>query len=236
MDRWALVSREALLVATSAKHLRRVDEARRAIDAHLAASPEVSGYHGVSWGKDSVVVAHLLRDIEIPLAWVRIKPLENPDNETVRDAYFGLFPQQVARYEEEVVWCRRGAETWHATGTLERGFAAISERHGDRHISGVRGQESSVRKLTVMRNGTVSATTCRPLAHWTGMDVFAYLLKNELPIHPAYGYTMDGMLDPTRLRVDTLGCRYGDGMGRREWEWRYYGETLKAAERALRGS
>lgn len=59
----------------------------------------------------------------------------------------------------------------------------------------------------------------------------ACLCSRGLPIHPAYGYLMDGILDPRRVRVASLGGERGTGWGRREWERRYYGEELAAIER-----
>lgn len=76
------------------------------------------------------------------------------------------------------------------------------------------------------RWGESSLNTCAPLGWWSGWDVFAYLVTRGLPIHPAYACTMDGLLEPIRIRVASLGGRRGDGMGRAEWERRYYRREL----------
>ena len=55
------------------------------------------------------------------------------------------------------------------------------------------------------RNGTASAATCRPIGWWTGADVFAYLARHDLPIHPAYACTMASAYDRDRVRVGTIG-------------------------------
>lgn len=225
LEAWGRIEREAKATSATLEYSGLVDEAKGAVDGFQAIG---GGYLGVSWGKDSMVVAHMTRPHDTPMVWVRIDPMANPECAIVRDRFLARFPSV---YVEIPSPCRRGNGTWHATGTLERGFAMAAERFGDRHISGVRGEESSVRRLTVRRNGTLSRSTCRPLAHWRAIHVFTYMIQHELPIHPAYGYTMDGVLDPRRLRVDTLGCKFGDGMGRAEWESRYYRERLSEIRR-----
>lgn len=188
-------------------------------------------YAGCSWGKDSVVLAHLIASQcpRVPLVWVRVEPIKNPDCLLVRDEFLRMYP--AVRYEEIEVWCSRDSDGWHASGTLERGFAEAAKRFGLRHISGIRGEESGQRKRRMRAFGESTANTCAPIGWWTGMDVFAYLVDRRLPIHPAYACTMGGLLDPQRIRVASLGGRRGDGMGRAEWEQRYYREELAQLER-----
>jgi phosphoadenosine phosphosulfate reductase len=188
-------------------------------------------YAGCSWGKDSVVLAHMIatQAPRVPLVWVRVEPIKNPDCLLVRDEFLRLHPH--ARYEEIEVWCHRDANGWHASGTLERGFSEAAKRFGMQHISGIRGDESGPRKRRMMHFGQSTANTCAPIGWWRGIDVFAYLVDRRLPIHPAYACTMGGLLEPDRLRVASLGGRRGDGMGRGEWEKRYYREELSAIER-----
>ena len=40
--------------------------------------------------------------------------------------------------------------------------------------------------------------------------------------------TLGGRLDRTHLRVASLGGVRGTEMGRREWEWAYYRDELRA--------
>ena len=60
-------------------------------------------FTGVSWGKDSLVVAHMtaLYLPRQPLIYVRPEVLENPDCLLVRDAFLAQYPD--VRYEEIVV-------------------------------------------------------------------------------------------------------------------------------------
>lgn len=194
-------------------------QAREVIRRFVADGP---CYLGVSWGKDSVVVAHLAHGIGVPLVWVRVEGVENPDCPAVRDAFLAGWP---ADYHE--IAATTGAAKGKRTSAL--GFAEAARRFGGRHISGVRGQESTTRAITVARNSTASAGSCRPIGRWTGADVFAYLARHDLPIHPAYACTFGGMLERDRVRVGALGGERGTGRGRAEWERRYYHDDYSHA-------
>lgn len=189
-------------------------------------------YAGCSWGKDSVVVAHLIaaQQIDVPIVWVRVKQWENPDCEQVRDAFLAKYGEHIT-YDEITVDAatprRWEADTQGNARTSTGGFAIAKERHGHRHISGVRAQESATRRATVARNGEASTNTCRPLAYWTGQDVFAYLAHHDLPIHPAYAMTYGGALDRGHVRVGSLGGERGTGVGRAEWEETYYPDVVR---------
>lgn len=198
-----------------------------------------SGYLGVSWGKDSVVAAHLLHrtGIRYPVVWVKIWPLFNPDCERVRDAF--LSEHDVDYHEIEVEWTDEQVGVWreHArSGSMDSlgyspkesaavaGFKRAANRFGDRHVSGVRAEESGVRRLRMMRWGPNSPNTCAPIGYWSHQDVFSYLHKHNLPANPVYAMSMGGLLDRDRLRVDAFGG--GKGSQRAEWEGRYYADRI----------
>ena len=184
-------------------------------------------YVGVSWGKDSVVVADLAcrSGLDLPLVWIRVEPIANPDCAVVRDAFLAMNPS--AKYEEIEIWCQRDEKGWHATGTLERGFAEAVDRFGYRYVSGVRADEASYRKTRMRVHGTVSGRTCAPIGWWKGEDIFAYLEKHDLPVHPAYAMSFGGTLDRQRLRVASLTGQRGTGFGRADWEQRYYRDDVE---------
>lgn len=182
-------------------------------------------YVGVSWGKDSTVLAHLIATSkpELPVVWHKIEPIKSPECEAVRDRFLAQWP---LNYSEITRWCRRGKTEWHASGTLESAASEAAQRFGERRILGIRADESTERRLTCLVNGTSSAFSCRPLAWWTAQDVFSYLARYELPVHPAYAMLGGGRYDRGRLRVASLGGKRGDGIGRAEWEREYYGDVL----------
>lgn len=171
--------------------------------------------------------------LRIPLVWVRVEPKLNPDCLLVRDAFLARHPH--VEYREIVVHCARKENgTWDAKGTLERGFERAAEAFGDRHISGIRSQESAHRKLREARHGVMTERTCAPITRWSGVDVFAYLHRANLPVHPAYACSYGGALERDRIRVAHLGGSRGTGHGRREWEWAYYREEVAALGEDLR--
>lgn len=220
------------LEAADQLHGRTAAAARRHAQATRAAAEfNKSGncYASVSWGKDSLVLAHIVRLAAptVPLIWVRVEPIANPDCMAVRDAFLRMFP---GPYEEIVVQCRRDRAGWHATGTLEAGFAKAVQRFGGRYLNGVRAEEAGYRKIMMRKLGLAGPNTCRPLGWWTAAEIYGHLAVHDLPVHPAYAMLGGGRWDRNHLRVSSLGGRRGDGMGRNEWELEYYGDVLRRLE------
>ncbi len=182
-------------------------------------------YAGVSWGKDSTVLAHLIATskLSIPVVWHRIEPIKSPECEAVRDHFLRQWP---LHYHEITRWCVRGQNCWHATGTLESAAAEAETRFGKRRILGIRADESRERRLTCLINGTSSKLSCRPLAWWSVQDIFSYLAQHDLPIHPAYAMLGGGRYEREWVRVASLGGERGRGMHRGVWEQEYYGDVL----------
>lgn len=224
-------------LAGSERLAARAAQAVDAIREFAAAGP---CYVGASWGKDSVVVAHMARlaDPAIPIVWVRVEPIENPDCALVRDAFLARFP---GAYDEIVTHCSWDGAQWvrpetkhrHAAGaqTSGAGFEIAAGRYGDRYVSGVRGEESGGREMRMRSLGVSTTRTCAPIGWWSGVEVFAYLSRHDLPVHPAYAMTMGGALDRIRVRVASLGGERGTGRGRREWERAYYRSEMEAIAR-----
>lgn len=175
------------------------------------------GYAGVSWGKDSVVVASLIAEarLAIPLVWVRLDGVENPDCPLVRDAFLARWPH--VDYHEIAA-----PPTHHAERT-KAGFTLASRRWGARYVSGVRAAEAAVRKMSIIHRGLDTGRACRPIGHWSTAHVYAYAYARQLPLHPAYAMTMGGLYDREHRRVAAIGGERGTEFGRAELEARYYG-------------
>lgn len=174
---------------------------------------------GTSWGKDSVVLCHLVYVLDLDVPVVRMcrderRPdrMENPDVPAVRDAFLERFP--LHRYEEFF-------------SDADDALADMNRAYGDgRYISGVRADESAARVLTIRRNGLWGESTARPLGYWTARDIWAYSYRYDLPIHPAYAMTFGGTFDRDRIRVHSFGdTQRGSGFGRLQWEEHYYKEV-----------
>lgn len=197
------------------------------------------GYIGVSWGKDScaVVKLALLTDVDWPLVYVRLDPVENPDCVLVRDAWLNRYPQLANRYHEVSVRCAIKPSTgrYDTNAAYAAGFRECARMFGERRVSGVRAEESGSRSLAMAVHGAgdVDSKTARPIGWWKSGDVFA-LLRDEA-LHPAYPCSMAGSWERGRVRVNNLWGLYGEGHGRAEWERRYYREELAQIERIANG-
>lgn len=222
---WGELQESDLFRSRDASFTARVRSASQAVAAFLA---DGDAYCSVSWGKDSVVCADLvlLACPTVPLVWVRVEPIANPDCGAVRDAFLRLHPS--IRYHEIVEHCMRDETGWHATGTLERGVAQAAGLCGTRrHFSGVRADESGIRTLSAKVHGVSTAVSCRPLLHWDVGMIFAYLAHRDLPVHPAYAMLGGGRWPRDRIRVSSLGGRRGEEFGRSQREQEYYGDFLR---------
>jgi len=228
-DVWQRMVMYDRILADSPALTRQIDAATAIIRRFFQTDPR--GYIGVSWGKDSVVMADMAMRVNphLPLVWIRERPHANPDNERVRDEFIKRWP--CAQYHEIDVLLVADEISWHASGTLEGGFAQAVAMFGDRHVSGVRAEESGVRKLTMMRNGTDTTRTARPIGWWTSADVFAYLHRYDLPVHPAYAMSMNGTIPRDKLRVCSIGGENGTGFNRRQWEQVYYRNHIEQITR-----
>lgn len=184
-------------------------------------------YASISWGKDSSVIAHLIaaNNLSIPLVWVKVEPIFNPDCELVRDAFIAQYPN--INYIEHSIQCPIIDGKVHAKKTLETGFKYIEKITKTNHrITGIRGQESGTRKMRQKIHGVASANTLAPITYWKTLEVFAYLQYFNVPTHPAYAMTKGGLFDRNHLRVSSIGGKRGSNFDRSQWEKMYYPEVF----------
>ena len=157
--------------------------------------------------------------------WVKVKPIFNPECELVRDAFLKLYPN--VNYHEIEVECPVTDGKAKAKKTLENGFKQVEkELNTNYRISGIRGQESGVRKLRQKLYGVESKYTLAPITYWSTLMVFAYLNYYDVPTHPAYAMTHGGLFDREYLRVASIGGKRGSNFDRTTWEKMYYPEIL----------
>lgn len=193
----------------------------------------------VSWGKDSVVLAHILALLisqgrvdpaAAPLVHVRPDRMDSPETALVRDAFLARFPQ--VRYEETVFSWRvplKGEPGWLPGQPGQDALAeCLGSRHGGRRVTGVRKAESPSREAAMAAYGDATARTCRPIGWWTTDDVFAWLAAADLPVHPAYAMSMGGAYQRGKLRVHWLGT----DVAHLGWEMRYYADVYARESRA----
>lgn len=199
-------------------------KAREALKSFLAHG---DAYASVSWGKDSVVVAHLTWTVSqrTPLVWFPAGAIENPECAAVRDAFLSRYPapyREIPAPPEADI-----TEAFYGHDGAQKEFEKASASLGQRYISGVRAAESRTRKIRMRTWGESSPNTCAPIGWWPTEFVFAYLERYDLPIHPQYAMSLGGMFDRAHIRVGTLGGYRGENWGRREHEKEYYPEEMK---------
>lgn len=233
----------AELEAADAIHGKRPALRRRferSLESVLAFAAQGPCYASVSWGKDSVVLAHLVAvaELPVPLVHLRVTPTENPHTSDVRDAFLGRYPN--VEYVELVKESRHlYASPAERMAAKKLSFAQPFRDAGFggwRYLSGVRASESGARKIRMRIWGECSRETCAPLGWWTNADVFGYLAATGLPAHPNYAMLGGGRWSRDRLRVSELAGEFGREWGRLEWEQEYYGDILRelqARQRAV---
>lgn len=202
-------------------------------------------YASISWGKDSVVIAHLVATSRaadrIPLVFARAKHWETPEVDQVRDVFLTAHPH--VRYEEHEYEFRvplRGEPGFDGDDppTQDALRETLDRLHGGRHISGVRAEESQLRAKSLRWHGDATGRTCRPIIRWrTAEHIFPHLHKHGLPVHPIYGMTAGGHYDRRWLRVHALGCAQPNasavyGKDSESWERLYYPDLLESARAA----
>jgi phosphoadenosine phosphosulfate reductase len=209
--------------------LPSAEPAMQAIRDFLQAGP---CYASVSWGKDSLIICHLvaLSGLPIPVVNLRIEPTRSPYCDDVRDAFLEKFPLDYHEFPVTYHGCGEWfTEAWNAESYKQWNAAwqSVNQRFGDRHISGVRSDESGVRKLRMRSHGPNTKHTSAPIGWWTNPQVFAWLAQHDLPVHPNYAMLGGGRWPRDKLRVAELGDTMGTERGRREWEMEYYGDVLR---------
>ncbi len=173
----------------------------------------------VSWGKDSLVVAHLaLRVNPKTVIWNAEGKVENPDNPAVSSAFLDRYPTTFHSYRY------RG---------LSDMLGWVNKNYHPKNVSGVRAQESSDRRISRAVHGVSTHKMCRPIIDWPVWAVWAYLNLYDLPIHPAYAYSLGGLFNRDLIRVHSIGDHLGRGAGRREWEQQYYRQECDQYDRSL---
>lgn len=203
-------------------HGRRLAaKAARSLDAIRDFAAAGPCYASISWGKDSVTLAHLVWLSEAPvLLWhYRGAISYNPYTELVRDAFLARFDVEYGEVfpEYDPEW---------SEARIDAAFVRCLGMAGDRYLSGIRAGESFGRRVRMRRHGLATMRTCAPLGWWTVQDVFGWLAVHDLPVHPNYAMLGGGRWPREHLRVSALTGTRGDQFGRAEWEKEYYGDVL----------
>lgn len=239
-EAWDRLERIDAVWCRSDLYRRRVEEAQWTLSEFVEQHPTC--YASISWGKDSTVLAHLVATLapQIPCLLMRL-PAFNPDYTLVRDAFLSRWTLSYREIEPVPERDANGYPFYKKA--FFDGWKKIHKDFGRHHITGLRGEESSARSIRMQSFGLSSATSCCPLGHWEGRDVWAYLHEHELPVHPVYACSQGGLWERDRLRVGMIAQDLGErtqkwsgtGHGRREHDQLYYRDFLGQLERERLG-
>lgn len=235
VDQWERTEIVDAMHAKTAGYLARLAETKAAIKAFVRGRPDGRFYGGLSFGKDSIVMCHLMREAAPNMHIVSIRNVENfnPDSPRVEMAL-----QKMLSHDYEVIsydYRCADASYYDADGHPVKWYNILRDlkkRYGA-HVTGIRADESAKRNRRVRVFGLETEYSFAPLAYMTVKDIFAYLYDNGLPVHPVYAMTGGGRWDKYRLRVSAIGNPEGRGVGRLQWEREYYGDVLNRMGKTL---
>jgi phosphoadenosine phosphosulfate reductase len=177
-------------------------------------------YISISWGKDSVVLAHLCYMAGIYNYCHFTHKADAPYYSIVRDFFLKKYN---INYEE--IYKNIDIKINEFFEFHKNNISKIAQqKYGKKYITGIRIEESGKRKLTLKTYGIISKNRCSPLAFWKNKDIFAYLVKYNLPIHPNYAMLGNGRYKRERIRTGPLfmASQYGN----ETWEKEYYRDEL----------
>ncbi|MDX8378405.1 MAG: phosphoadenosine phosphosulfate reductase family protein [Mariprofundales bacterium] len=184
---------------------------------------------GISWGKDSVVLADMFYSLGYrpPNIYIRNTSREAEGHLLVRDEFIKSHPS--IKYSE-ISYCYTDSDStyYNNHGAPVKWYRILKslDRKYSHHVTGIRYDESSKRKRRFDIFGLETVNTFAPFRWFTCQDIFAYLYQKDLPIHPNYAMSGGGRWDKYRIRVAAIGNKEGDGMGRGEWEKEYYQDIV----------
>ena len=234
---WDDLLEQDVLHGKTSKYKRHVEITQSMISQFIEKNRDY--YLAVSWGKDSVVMAHIFHKLGAKCKYVYFS---NTNKTTegcfaVRDAFLDRF---AIDYEEHL-YNYANADVNDSTffgkdGKHVKWFAIqkmLKAKYGC-HVTGVRFDESNKRKLRFVSYGAETKNSFAPFRYMDVYDIFAYLAEHDLPTHPNYAMLGGGRWDKYRIRVAMIGHKEGDGIGRAEWEREYYPDVLNRLQ-AKRG-
>lgn len=212
----------ARIHATTREHARKLARARGIVAKALAVTDD--WYVALSGGKDSTAVLGLVREVE-------------PDTPAVwSDDVFYL--PETAEYMERV----GGLHHIRTNATHTSWFSTEGDWDGVGHFAeaalgrsavflGLRADENSYRRVHLRSHGVLYRTRagiwqCNPVAWWSWLDVWAYIVSHGLDYNHAYDRLAEIGVQPARQRIGPYATERALGYGqleilRRGWPAEY---------------
>jgi len=185
-------------------------------------------YCGISWGKDSIVLADMFSRLNADAKFVYFRNVarEPEGHQDVKKIFLNTHD---INYEEvSYDYSNYDSSYFDTKGRPAKWQNLLKEykRKYGCHVTGLRYDESSKRKMRFNVFGLETEYSFAPFRYFNVHDIFAYMLEYNLPIHPNYAMLGGGRWDKYRIRVAAIGNKEGNGMGRTEWEKEYYQDIL----------
>lgn len=170
-------------------------------------------YLALSWGKQSIVLAHMIWHIRPDTPMLFLRSWESymlHDYERVIADFTARWPVRwVDYYKDNVSW---NTLSWKATRDLGQhdiqGMGDAAAPGWDGVIMGLSKDESKARRITTSLNTTQWRTIfrytdgryrCTPIQSWTLNDLAAYIATHDIPLLSAYRY--GGLKARTTARI-----------------------------------
>lgn len=157
-------------------------------------------YLALSWGKQSICIAHMISGIRPQTPMIFLRSWESfflHDFERVQVDYLSRFPAHyIEHYKDNVSW-----NNWDWKETRDYGSEDLQNMakevvpDWDGVIMGLSKDESFARRMTLSKKNTKWATIfrytddklrCTPIQFWANEDLAAYIAKYDLPLLSAY--------------------------------------------------
>jgi phosphoadenosine phosphosulfate reductase len=227
---------------------RAISDAHRIVEIALERFGEPAAV-GLSGGKDSVAMCHIVAQHCRPQIIWNDSGLELPESESIVRAVAAQLGLSV------IVAKGRNALTTQLEWGMEKSkkkvktideqciVSPVREVLRDLGIRvefvGLRAQESRRRKMVLAKHGAMylsqrwSCGIAWPLREWKTADVFAYIEEHGLPLHPAYART--NWSDRDSIRVSWAWDPSRERIGDMEYLRRFYPQLFHRIKATLSG-
>ena len=185
------IEKEAFLAHTKLPTFqRKVEKTKKIIQEALEIA---HAYVAVSWGKDSVVMLHLVQSICPDVLAFHYGSIESSTGivsnfPEVIKAYRDKFPTNYQELIAEPEWA-------FTPDTVRDRIQSIIDHRYQVAFVGVRAEESKYRRMAISQYGVIhqyksdKLWRCFPLSYWQTADIWAYTCKYDLPFLDAYAYS-----------------------------------------------
>lgn len=186
---------------------KKIKESDRIIREALNIAP---AHVSVSWGKDSLVLAHLVWTIDPSVLLIHVgdQYQDKLDNyEEVETDFLSRFP---CTYKKVNLGLKNAKQT----------FAKIAHGIPPMGFIGLRSEESRDRRISLMERGVIykykqGRMRACPLAWWGWKDVWAYIVAHDLAYLASYDHPANEGKERSRTSVH-VGRGRGATVGRFE--------------------